>query len=67
MGCGCKRQAATKYLWYNGEADEPKVYESKVEARARVIRSGGTFIPYNPNEAIGSQIAIAEAERVSAG
>jgi hypothetical protein len=67
MGCACTKRKRAQFLWYNGESEEPKIYTSEIEAKAKVLRKGGNYIPYNPNEPIGSQIAIAEAARVAAG
>ena len=67
MGCACsKRTKPQRYLWYKDEAEEPKVY-SLIEAKAKVHRRGGRYIPYNPNVDIGVQIADAEATRTAAG
>lgn len=67
MACACTQRRKQRWLWYNGEANEPVVYASEIEAKAKVLRKGGRYIPYNANEPIGTQIAIAEAARVAAG
>lgn len=62
MACACQKGGKKqKYLWYKGEADRPQVYNSEIEAKAKVIRKGGKYIPYNANVPIGTQIAAAEA------
>lgn len=69
MGCACNKRIKKQFIWYdpaNSEGVEPKIYDSEIEARARTIRKGGTYIPYNPNEPIGVQIQIAESARVGA-
>jgi len=64
MACACKGRKKTQYLWYspeNPEGSKPQVYNSEIEAKAKVQRKGGVYIPYNPNMSIGAQIAAAEA------
>lgn len=67
MACACsKKRKREQYLWYsreNPEGVKPVVYNSDIEAKAKVLRKGGAFIVYNANESIGAQIAIAEAKR----
>lgn len=64
MACACRGRAKKQFLWYdnvNAEGVEPVVYNSEIEAKAKIQRKGGKYIPYNPNVAIGVQIAAAEA------
>lgn len=66
MACGCTKRKKTSYLWYSTENPEglkPTVYNSDIEAKAKVHRRGGTYIEYNPNVPIGVQVAAAEAQR----
>lgn len=63
MGCSCRGRNADRFLWYDPadpESNEPMIYNSEVEARAKVMRKGGTYINYNPNLSIGQQIVLAE-------
>lgn len=41
MGCGCKKVATSQYVWTNG-TDEI-VYTTEIQAKAKVMRSGGTY------------------------
>lgn len=61
MACACNKRNTKKFLWYKGEADDPVVYSSEIQAQAKVIRKGGKYITYNPNVSIGAQIAAAES------
>lgn len=66
MACACKGRRKSQYLWYsreNPEGYKPVVYNSEIEAKAKVKRRGGTYIPYDSNVPIGTQIANAEALR----
>lgn len=69
MACACTQRKKQKFLWYDparAESVEPVIYNSEIEAKAKIIResrkgSGGRFIPYNAEVPIGTQIAAAEA------
>lgn len=70
MACACTKRKKARFLWYsteNPEGIEPVIYNSDIEAKAKVMRKGGAFTPYDPNVPIGTQIAVAEARRVAAG
>lgn len=69
VACSCRGRAkAAQFLWYdptNPEGVKPIVYNSQIEARAKVIRRPGSkFIPYDANVPIGTQIAAAQAASV---
>jgi acetyl-CoA carboxylase beta subunit len=59
MACACKGRKTQKYLWFKDESVEPVVYNSEIEAKAKVLRKGGTYIPYDPSVPIGTQINAA--------
>lgn len=64
MACACQGRKKAKFLWYdnvNSEGVEPKIYNSEIEAKAKVQRRGGKYIPYNPNLPLGVQVAAAES------
>ena len=61
MACACTKRKTQKYLWYKDEATEPVVYNSEIEAKAKVLRKGGKYTTYDPNVPIGTQIAVAES------
>lgn len=69
MGCACKGREKERFLWYsqeNPEGLEPMIYSTEVEAKAKVMRKKGTYIPYNPNMTVGQQIAANEATLAAA-
>lgn len=69
MGCACKGRARERFLWYsqtNPEGLEPMIYNTEVEAKAKVMRKGGVYINYNPNLSVGQQIATHQAELAAA-
>lgn len=39
--CGCKRRSTTQYVWTDGTTSV--TYNTEIEAKAKVIRSGGTY------------------------
>lgn len=47
MACACKNRKKQKYLWTPPEgSDLPAVeYGSEIEARAKVMRKGGSYKP----------------------
>lgn len=62
MACACQKGGKkSQYLWYKDEASRPQVYNSEIEAKAKVLRKGGKYIPYISNVSISTQIAAAEA------
>lgn len=71
MACACTKRKKAQFLWYKGEVDKPVVYNSEIEAKAKVLRlrnktgDGGRYIPYDKNVPVGTQIAVAEAARVA--
>lgn len=66
MGCGCTRTTKQEFVWYNPanpEGDKPMVYGTEVEAKAKVMRKGGTYVPYDQRLSIEQNIIAAEEER----
>lgn len=61
MACGCTKRSTLKYLWFKDEGTEPIPYDTEMQAKARVIRKGGRYIPYNPALPLAPQIAAAAA------
>lgn len=57
MACGCKKTTSQKFLWYRDEGTTPIVYDTEIQAKAKVLRKGGTYVPYNPALPLASQIA----------
>jgi hypothetical protein len=48
MACGCKPVGGLHYLWIppgqSAESDETMLYDSEIQAKAKVIRKGGSYI-----------------------
>lgn len=45
MACSCKGRATTRYLWTSDDGTENMIYKSEIEAKAKVLRKGGTYKP----------------------
>lgn len=41
--CGCKKVTATKFVWTDGKVEV--VYDSEIQAKAKVLRKGGSYKP----------------------
>lgn len=39
--CGCTKRVKAQYIWTNGT--ESVTYDSEIAAKAKVIRSGGSY------------------------
>lgn len=52
MACGCKKKTSFKYLWVptgeSAESDNTVLYDSEIQAKAKMIRQGGSYIPMTP-------------------
>lgn len=69
MGCNCTKATKERFLWYNPdnpEGAEPMIYSTEVEAKAKVMRKGGTYILYTPNLSVGQQIMAHETRLAAA-
>ena len=46
MGCTCRKAGTAKeYVWTSADGSEKATYRTEVEARAAVIRKGGSYQP----------------------
>ena len=46
MACACsKSRLRQKFLWTSADGSSSVVYNSEVEAKAKVIRKGGSYEP----------------------
>lgn len=43
MGCACKGRTTAKFVWTAPDGTGKIVYPSEIQAKAKVIRSGGTY------------------------
>lgn len=50
MPCSCKNRKKTKYTWTPPEGSDlkPVTYNTEIEAKAKVLRKGGTYEPVEP-------------------
>lgn len=70
MGCACSGGPRQQFLWYdpvNSESLPPQAYRTEVEAKAKVFRKGGTYIPYDGTVEPGVAIQRAETAKALAG
>lgn len=61
MACACKGRKNVKYLWFKNEG-EFKVFDSAIQAKAKVQRKGGFWIEIQPNEPLTAAVARAAAK-----
>lgn len=45
MACGCAKKRKTAYVWTSEDGAETVEYATEVQARARQLRTGGTYEP----------------------
>lgn len=45
MACSCKRTVNRKYVWTSADGSETMEYPSEIQAKAKVIRKGGSYKP----------------------
>lgn len=46
MGCSCKKRGqATKYVWTSADGEHTVVYDTLIQAKAKVHRKGGSYQP----------------------
>lgn len=43
MACSCKGRKSTKYVWTDGT--NTVIYDSEIQAKAKVLRKGGSYKP----------------------
>jgi hypothetical protein len=49
MPCACKGRKSTKYVWTSAPDEtgqtETMTYSTEIQAKAKVIRMGGSYVP----------------------
>lgn len=45
MGCACNKRKKRKFTWTSANGETSQVYDSEIEAKAKVLRKGGTYAP----------------------
>lgn len=45
MACGCRKSTNSKFLWTppEGSSFAPKEYDTEIQAKAKVMRNGGSY------------------------
>jgi acetyl-CoA carboxylase beta subunit len=45
MACACKNRSTSKYVWTSADGSETMTYNTEIEAKAKVLRKGGSYKP----------------------
>jgi hypothetical protein len=45
MACACKGRSKSKFLWTSGDGATKVTYDTEIEAKAKVLRKGGSYEP----------------------
>lgn len=45
MACACRGRKTQKYVWTSEDGTSTVTYNTEIEAKAKVIRKGGTYKP----------------------
>lgn len=45
MACACKGRKKSKYEWTSADGQTTMVYNTEIEAKAKVLRQGGSYKP----------------------
>lgn len=45
MACSCKNKRKPKFVWTDANGENPVVYSSEIEAKAKTTRKGGSYEP----------------------
>lgn len=43
MACACKGRSKSKFIWTSADGTETMTYNSEIEAKAKVLRKGGSY------------------------
>jgi hypothetical protein len=43
MGCACTKRAEYQYVWTSEDGQETMSYPTEIQAKAKVIRAGGSY------------------------
>lgn len=44
MACGCAKKKSVQYVWTSADGTETTIYPSEIQAKAKVLRAGGTYV-----------------------
>lgn len=45
MACACTKKGSTQYVWTSPDGSETVVYTMEIQAKAKVLRVGGSYKP----------------------
>lgn len=45
MACACKGRKTTQYVWTSEDGTQQMTYTTEIQAKAKVIRAGGSYAP----------------------
>lgn len=45
MACSCNKRKTQKFVWTSGDGSQTTTYNSEIEAKAKVMRKGGSYQP----------------------
>lgn len=43
MACACNKRKKSQYVWTSTDGSQTMTYSTEIEAKAKVIRKGGTY------------------------
>lgn len=43
MGCACNKRNRAKFVWTSADGQTSTTYNTEIEAKAKMIRKGGTY------------------------
>lgn len=44
MACSCTKRKSATYLWTSGDGAEMVTYDTEIQAKAKVLRKGGSYV-----------------------
>lgn len=47
MGCSCRGRSQVEYVWTSDDGAVKMTYDSEVQAKAKVLRKGGSYVEVN--------------------
>jgi hypothetical protein len=45
MVCSCKKKSKQQFVWTAADGETTVTYNTEIEAKAKVLRRGGTYAP----------------------
>ena len=44
MACSCRNRRTSTYVWTSADGSQTVTYNTEIEAKAKVLRVGGTYV-----------------------